>query len=337
MSTSTCCATSTACSIHFPELFTPYAAERLGRQLEPGHDDLGVLHGVGPRLRRLRRVARRRGARAQAVVDGRAVPRRRPGDRQDSFCRASHPRRHSTRRDRDRSGGPRCDASLARPPRHRRRHDHPHPGQDRGAGSIRTRPPHVWRSTTGRTSSRHSSPPGVFGIVLDRWGSYRGDHPTAGDLRTSPTSSPGGRPRRDTIGPARRAGRRAHRPRRSGAPGGRDGRAGGDRALGAAVRRRLLHRARPGRGHVPQPARRRLVDGLPRGRHVAQQPRAVAARRPGPVHQARPLLGHGRRCGGDEHRRHRRRVARQPPHPRIRSALSERWPPPSCCSSTRAA
>ena len=88
--------------------------------------------------------------------------------------------------------------------------------------------------------------------------------------------------------------------------------------LGAAVRRRLLHRARPGRGHVTQPARRRLVDGLPGGRDVAQQPRAVAARRAGPVHQARPLLGHGSRRGGDEHRRHRRRVARQPPHPRIR-------------------
>ena len=23
---------------------------------------------------------------------------------------------------------------------------------------------------------------GVFGIVVDRWGSYRGEHPTAGDL-----------------------------------------------------------------------------------------------------------------------------------------------------------
>ena len=31
-------------------------------------------------------------------------------------------------------------------------------------------------------SSRRSNRPGVFGIVLDRWGSYRGDHPTAGDL-----------------------------------------------------------------------------------------------------------------------------------------------------------
>ena len=61
-----------------PELFTPYAAERLGRELAPRHDELGVLHRVGARLRRLRRTARRGRARAQAVVDGQAVSRRRP-------------------------------------------------------------------------------------------------------------------------------------------------------------------------------------------------------------------------------------------------------------------
>ena len=86
-----------------PELFTPYAAERLGRDLSLdttnwefytdwglGYDDFVELLGEGVRERKL-------------WWTGSAVSRRRPGDRQDSGRRAPHPRRHGARRQRDRS------------------------------------------------------------------------------------------------------------------------------------------------------------------------------------------------------------------------------------------
>ncbi len=49
---------------------------------------------------------------------------------------------------------------------------------------------------------------------------------------------------------------------------------------------------------------------------MAQQPRPAAARPARPVHQTRPLLGHRRRRGGDEHRRDRRGLAGEPTHRR---------------------
>ena len=102
------------------------------------------------------------------------------------------------------------------------------------------------------------------------------------------------------------------RPRRSRPPCRRDRGTGSGGRLGAALRRRLLHGAVARCGDHPQPARRCLVDGVTRGRHLAQQPRSAATRRACPVHQARPVLGHSGRGSGDEHRRHRRCLAGEP-------------------------
>ena len=60
----------------FPEMFTPYAAGAARSRARARHDALGVLRGVGRRLRRLRRPRHPGRRRAPAVVGGRAVRRR---------------------------------------------------------------------------------------------------------------------------------------------------------------------------------------------------------------------------------------------------------------------
>ena len=248
--TSTCCATSTACSIRCPSCSrrTPPNASAASSSLDTtnwefytewglGYDDFVELLGEGR-------------ARAQAVVDRHAVPRRRPGDRQDSGRpgTASTSSRPATSRGIEAEA---LDATRHWLDRHGIDADTITLAQDKTSviDRLGLDPSSCVAVDDGPHHIEAFESVGVFGIVLDRWGSYRGDHPTAGDLERRR------RPHRRVVDSAvthdraapRRADRRAHRPRRSRAPGRRDGRCGQRLSrLGAAVRRRLLHGARRG-------------------------------------------------------------------------------------------
>ena len=277
---------------------------------------------MGPRLRRLRRAARRRGARAQAVVDRRAVPRRRPGDRQDPRCRASHPRRHRTRRDRAskrkrstrRATGSTATASTpTRSPSPRTR---PRCWTDSALD-----PPVVLAIDDGPHIIEASSPPGCSASCSTDGAATAATTRRRAISRTSPTSSRGWVDRAVTS-----------RSSRAGPGGSPSASPSAQRCCPAIVMvvRAVTERWVPlfdaayftvrsrdvGTSHNP------LVGAWSMGsREVGTWlnnlgPLQLDAARP--VHQARPVLGHGGRRGGDEHRRDRRRVAGQPPHPRIR-------------------
>ena len=198
----------------FPEVFTPYAADQLGRAPRARHDALGVLRGVGRRLRRLRRPRHAGRRRAPAVVGGRAVRRRAGRDRPaparpGTACTSSRPgtspapRRRWRRRT---TGSPTHDlvvesVNLAQ--------DKPTVLAALGLDpaccvAVDDGPHHVlaWEDA------------GVLGVVLDRWGTYRGDHRAARDLDGF-ADFVGADRRRQLVGvAAHRAGRRGAAARR---------------------------------------------------------------------------------------------------------------------------
>ena len=165
-----------------PELFTPYAAERLGRELHLdttnwefytewglGYDDFVELLGEGVRERKL-------------WWTGKPYPDVVAGDRADPRRRAPHPRRDGSRRSRHRGRSARRHPPLARSPRHRRRHDHAGAGQDEVIARLGLDPASCVAVDDGPHHIDAFEQVGVFGILLDRWGSYRGDHLMAVDL-----------------------------------------------------------------------------------------------------------------------------------------------------------
>ena len=188
----------------FPEVFTPYAADQLGRELELDTTRWEFYEEWGARLRRLRRARHAGRRRAPAVVGGRAV-RRRAG-RASPGCSAGGHRLHLVTA-RDITGAEAAMAAtnhwlavhdlvvesvnLAQDKPTRARRARPRPG---GAASP---------STTARTTSLAWEDAGVFAVVLDRWGTYRGDHRSgAATSAASPTSSERHR-RRQLVGVAR--------------------------------------------------------------------------------------------------------------------------------------
>jgi FMN phosphatase YigB (HAD superfamily) len=165
-----------------PELFTPYAAERLGRQLELdteswefytawglGYDDFVELLGEGVRERRLWW----RGAPYDDVLP--AIERLRA---------AGHRLHLVTARDVHGIEQEAMDATVHWLDRH---------GIEVESVTLAQHKPAVLRQldVDVRTCVIVDDGPhhvaafaevGVYGVVLDRWGSYRGDHPTFADL-----------------------------------------------------------------------------------------------------------------------------------------------------------
>ena len=324
-----------------PELFTPYAAEQLGPRARPRHDELGVLHRVGSRLRRLRRPARRRAC-ASASCGGPGAPYADVVDAVRRIKAHGHSIHVVTARDVRGIEAEAFDATEHWLARHGMVVDTINLAQDKTQVLARLGldPRSCVAVDDGPQYIASFNGVGVYGIVLDRWGSYRG-------VAAVGARSHGGRrlDRRVDAGPLTR------RPR-----------AGGARrwkrvALVAAVMPTVVMVGRAAAsGWVPlfdaayftvrsrdvlyasQPARRRVVDGLAGGRRVAQQPRAVAARPAGPVHEARPVLGHRRSASAAMNVAaivgvwlvSRRLFG-------ARRRASRRWPPPCSCRSTRAA
>ena len=158
-----------------PELFTPYAAERLGRELSSTRrTGSSTRSGASATTTSSSCSAR---ACASASCGGQA--RRTPTSSRrstDPRRRAPHPRGDGPRRPRHRGRGARRHRALARTPRHRRRHDHARPGQDDRDRPLGLDPAACVAVDDGPHYIDAFEQVGVYGIVLDRWGSYRGEH-----------------------------------------------------------------------------------------------------------------------------------------------------------------
>ena len=308
-STSTCCCDVDGVLYPLPELFTPYAAERLGRDLELdttnwefytewglGYDDFVELLGEGVRERKLWWT----GAPYADVVP--AIDRIRAGGHRIHLVTARDVRGieaealDATRHWLDRHGIDADTITLAQdktsvldrlgldPATCVAVDDGPHHieafeavgvfgDRARSLGQLPRRPPDRHRPRRRR-----------------RPDSQRGRPDAADERRSSAGHAPGRWPNASPsvrrVLPAVVMVIRAI-----------------DVGLGAAVRRRLLHRALARRGHAHNP----LVGAWSMGSRevgvVDQQPRPAAARPARPVHQARPVLGHRARRRVDQHRR----------------------------------
>ena len=174
----------------FPEVFTPYAADQLGRELELDttrwefYEEWGLDYDGFVELVTQGVDERRLWWEGAPYAD---VP---GGDRPASSAGGHRapprhgPRHHRAPRRRWRrrtTGWPSTASSSSRStwPRTSRR------CSPRSASTRRRASP----STTGRTTSRRGRRPACWPIVLDRWGTYRGDHRAgAATSAASPTS-----------------------------------------------------------------------------------------------------------------------------------------------------
>jgi phosphoglycolate phosphatase-like HAD superfamily hydrolase len=165
-----------------PELFTPYAAERLGRDLELdttnwefytewglGYDDFVELLGEGVRERKLWWT----GAPYDDVVP--AIDRLRAG---------GHRLHLVTARDVRGIEAEALDATEHWLERHGIQVDTITLAQDKTIvlDRLGLDPKTCVAVDDGPHYITAFEEIGVYGIVLDRWGSYRGDHPAASDL-----------------------------------------------------------------------------------------------------------------------------------------------------------
>jgi phosphoglycolate phosphatase-like HAD superfamily hydrolase len=165
-----------------PELFTPYAAERLGRDLSLdttnwefytewglGYDDFVELLGEGVRERRLWWIGAPYPDVTPAIARIRAAGHRIHVVTARDVSGIEAEALDATRHWLDRHGIDADTITLAQ-------------DKTRVIERLGLEPAACVAIDDGPHHVEAFEAAGVFGIVLDRWGSYRGDHPMATDL-----------------------------------------------------------------------------------------------------------------------------------------------------------